>query len=327
MRRPVGVILAAVLLGIVALFGILGAALALGVSIFSHNPVIPKLPEVRAVMIGTTTIELGFFLFCGWTVTGLFRLRRWARTAAIVIAGIVAFFSAMTGIGVLMAGKYAAMLPPGPAAGNVQTVLVGFAVFSFVVAAISLWWLTYFNLAGVRAAFAGLQELAAGAGATETTAALPEPGTPGWRIVIMIWAWLILISILYLPFLLWRGMPMFFFGAILRGWAGTTALLITWAIEIYMAIGLLRKWKPAWYVALIFQIYAIGYSATFMLPGVRARFFEYMQEVMTRSSEGLASPAAFLSTNFFGFCLGMGLILVLILIWALIQRREDYLGA
>ncbi len=330
MRRPVSVIIAGTFLGIIALFGIAIELLALGFSIFSHSPVIPKLPGVRAMMIGVTGFELGFFVFCAWTVVGLFRLRNWARVSAVVIAGVLAFFSALLGVGILLGRHYAAMLPPGPASENVDTALVGVALFCFLFSLISIWWLVCFNLSFVRTAFAGSQRLAAGtgqAGMIGTTGMTPEPRMPGWRIVIVVWAWLILVSILTLPVVLWMGTPMFFFGAILRGWIGTLTVLVIWAAEIYMAIGLLRKWKPAWYLALFFQIYAIGYFAAFLLPGVRARFLVYMEEVIERSSQGLASPAAFMNTTFFGFCLGFGLILVLVLTWALIQRREDYLHA
>lgn len=330
MRKPVGVIIAGVLLGVFALFGILGELLSLGIFIFSHSPVIPKIPGVRAMMISFTALELAFFIFCAWTVVGLFRLRPWARVAAIVIAGLNAFFAAATGFGVLMARHYAAMLPPGPASANVDTVLVGVAVFGFLMALISIWWIVYFCLSSVRRAFAGTPALTAAAGAygtTEIVAAQPKPPISGWRVVIIVWACLLLFSVVSLPMVLWMGTPMFFFGAILSGWAVRAFLLVTWAIEIYMAIGLLRKWKAAWYVALLFQVYAIGYSAEFLLPGVRARFGGYMQDVMARSSAGLVGPNPFMSTRIIGWSMGFGLIVVFVLIWALIARRQDYLHA
>lgn len=330
MRRPVGVIIAAVLLGIVALFGILGEALALGVAIFSHSPVIPKIPGVRAMMISFTALELAFFVFCAWAVVALFRLRPWSRVAAIVIAGVMTFFTACGGFGMFLARHYAAMLPPGPASANVDTAIVGMALFCFLISLISIWWLIYFSLAGVRRAFVGSPAFAAGAGpdgTTAITAVSAKPPTSGWRIVIIIWACLMLLSVVSLPAVLWMNMPMFFFGAILGGSAGRVVVLVLWAIEIYMAIGLLRKWKAAWYVALLFQIYAIGYCAEFVVPSVRARYMAYMQDIMARSSAGLVAPEAFMNGTFLAFGFGFGAILAVVLTWALIARKEDYLHA
>jgi len=330
MRRPVGVVVAGILLGMIALFGILMELAELGIFIFSHSPVIPKLPALRAGMIGFTGLQLAFFIFCAWTVVDLFRLRNWARVAAVAIAGVLAFFSAATGVVILLGRQYAALLPPGPGSGDVAAALVGFATFCFAISAISIWWIIYLNLAGVRGAFSRTQAPAAGAAPTETVGAatMVQPrGTPGWRIVIMIWCWMILLSVITLPMVLWMGTPIFLFGAILRGWAGTATMLALWVVEIYMAIGLLRKWKAAWYVALFFQIYAVGYAATFLLPGVRAHFSAYLREAMERSSQGLAWPAPIMSTSLLTFGLGLGIIVVLVLTWALIQRRDDYLSA
>ncbi|MGA7886433.1 MAG: hypothetical protein WCA44_11880 [Acidobacteriaceae bacterium] len=329
MRRPAGVIIAAVLLGIVALFGILGEALALGVAIFSHSPVIPKIPGVRAVMISSTAVELAFFVFCAWTVVGLFRMRPWSRIAAIVIASLFAFFSACMGVGVLLVRQYASMLPPGPASASVNTGITVMGACCFLYSAISIWWIVYFNFASVRGAFAGTPAVTAAAGPDGTTAiiaAQPASGTPGWRIVIIVWACMMLLGSVYLVAVVWTGIPMFFFGAILTGAAAKAGYIVMCAVEIYLGIGLLRKWKAAWYVALLFQVYVIAYSAELLLPGVRARFLGFMQVMMERSSGGLVYPPSFTNSIVF-FSFGFGAILAVVLIWALIARKEDYLHA
>lgn len=330
MRRPAGVTVAAILLGILALFGIVAEGAGLVASIFVHNPAMPQVPGVRATMIGATALELGFFVFCAWTVVGLVRLRSWARVGVLIISGLLCFFCAVGGIGILLARYYVAPLQSGPNSAVAQAVLVGIALFCFLLSLIGVWWLVYFNRESVRRAFAAAPILTQGAGPAGTIgmAAVPaEPRMPGWRIVIMVWSWLILVSVLYLPMALWMRTPMFFFGTILRGWSGTVVLLVFWAVEIYMAVGLLRRWKPAWYVALFFQIYAVGYSATFLLPGVRGRFLAYIQELMERSYQGMAAPTVFLSARLIGFGFSLGLVLIAVLTWALIQRRDDYLGA
>lgn len=329
MRRPVGVIVAGILLGIVALFGILSEIATLGIFIFSHSPVIPKIPGMRGVMISVTAVELAFFVFCAWTAVALFMLRPWARVAAIAIAGLFTFFSAIMGLGVLLGRHYAAMLPPGPASANVDTVMVVLALCCFVFSAISIWWFIYFNFSQVRRAFAGPQAATFDTGAmgtTEVIAAPAQTGTSGWRVVIIGWACLMLLSSLYLLSVFWTHLPMFLFGAILSGPAADLFVVAMCAVEIYMGIGLLRKWRPAWYLSLLFQVYILGYSAEFLLPGVRARFMVYMQDIMERTSSGVVPPLDFMGSTM-ALAFGIGVIIAFLLIWALIARREDYLHA
>jgi hypothetical protein len=328
MRRPVGVVLAAIVLGAIALLGILFAGAGVVASIFVHSPVIPKLPGLRAVMIGSTALELSFFVFCAWTAVALVRLRPWARIAVLIVGGLVFFFSACGGFGMLLARHYAALLPAGPGAADAQMVLMGMVAFFFLLSLVGVWWLIYFNLGSVRAAFAGPRAMAAG-GAPGDPAAVPAR-TSGWRIVIMVWAWLMLVSVLYLPIILWMRTPLFLFGAVLRGWAETLTMLGLWAVNIYMGLGLLRKWKPAWYLALAFQIYCIAFFASLLLPKVQQQFFGYEQESMRRWSMGAASQPGFAMISsrwFMGFEFALCLIVVFVLTWALIRRRADYLGS
>lgn len=151
MRRPAGVVLAAVLLGIVAVFGILCTAPGVVFAIFTHNPVLPS--AFRPYVVFTSAIGLCFFLWCAWTVIDLFRMRGWARISAAVIGILVAIFSAAAGGGVLAARRYAPVLPAGVSNVNVSSIMVYVAIAYFVLAAIGIWWAIYFNLAPVRAAF------------------------------------------------------------------------------------------------------------------------------------------------------------------------------
>ena len=316
MRRPLGVILAGIVLGLIALVGTLTELVSLWAAIFMHTPGVAV--GLRGIMITGTLVQLVCLVACGWTAVGLFRLSRWARIATIVIGAVMAFFAALSGVGILLMRK-GAVLPTGPAAPQVQTVLAAFAAFCFLLSLIGVWWLIYFNLGSVRTVFEGAQ----GAMGAEPASA-PMPGS---RIVIMIWAWMILLSVLSVPWVVWTRMPLFFFGETLRGWVGVLVFLGLWVVEVYMALGLLWKWKPAWYLAMFFQVYAVGYIAIFLLPQVRGRFFEYVHEIVARSSQGMAAPPILLDTRFFGFCLGAGLILILVFTWALIRRRDDYLSA
>lgn len=329
MRRPAGAIVAAILLGLAALLGIPFTVFGIVFGLMGH--VAPELPRTaRASMIFGSIMELCGFVFCGCTAIGLFRLRPWARIAAIVLGGLSCFGCLMAGMGILLLRSTPGGLPATPNPAAVGMVLTGTAVTCFAVALLGVWWVVYFNLGSTRRAFAGQRpspESAAVPDAIALAAAVPEPATPGSRIVLVVWSWLTLFSVLSLPMVLWMHTPLFFFGAILRGWAGTLTLLAFWAAEIYMALGIMRRWKPAWYLALFFQIYAVGYTATLLAPGVRARFSAYLHEAMSLPAYGVPSAAAFFNGRFYAFCLVLGLTMVVLFTWALIQRRDDYLRA
>lgn len=151
MHRPGGVVVAAVLLGIIALFGILCTGTGLVLAIFTHNPILPN--AFRPYAVFSNAIGLGFFLWCAWTVIDLFRMRVWARISAAVIGLLVTVFSIIAGIGLLFARRYAPMIPAGASSVPISSMLVYAALFYFVTAAIGLWWAIYFNLSHVRGAF------------------------------------------------------------------------------------------------------------------------------------------------------------------------------
>ncbi len=155
MRKPVGVIFAAVILGLIALLGTAVAGLALGVTLYSHRPLIPRIPAVEAGMY----LMAGFCLFCLWTAIHLIRMRRWTRPAMVVVGGVVFVFSTLAGGGLMWVRQsgwvdlIASMAPPGPYSGAVQAAVAGAAVASFLIAVAGVWWMVYFCRGRVKAAF------------------------------------------------------------------------------------------------------------------------------------------------------------------------------
>lgn len=149
MRRPVGLILAAVLLGLIAMLGLLTEGLVLSVSIFAHRPLIPKIPAVEI----SVYLMIGFDLFCLWTAINLLRMRGWTRRAMVAIGCVVFVLSAVAGAGLLWARQFAALLPPGPYSGDVQIGVVCAATVCFLIALAGVWWTIYFCRARVRVLF------------------------------------------------------------------------------------------------------------------------------------------------------------------------------
>jgi hypothetical protein len=155
MRKPVGVMLAAVTLGLIALLGAAIAGLALGVTLYSHRPLIPRIPAVEAGMY----LMAGFCLFCLWTAIGLIRMRRWTRPAMVVVGGVIFVFSTLAGGGLMWVRQsgwvdlIASMAPPGPYSAGVRAAVLGAAVTSFLVALAGVWWMVYFCRERVKGAF------------------------------------------------------------------------------------------------------------------------------------------------------------------------------
>src|SRR5208282_3322889 len=94
------------------------------------------------------------------TTVGLFRLRRWARYSILVICGCLALFGLVSCLMILLL-----MFVPLPMAANmdasqaqsaqsfVKIMFGAMAFFYFLVGALGVFWLVYFNLKTVREAF------------------------------------------------------------------------------------------------------------------------------------------------------------------------------
>ncbi len=155
---PAGVAVAAVVLGLMAFLGLLAAAAAAIALFVIRSPLIPRIPAVRMATAGMDALTLALVILAVCTIIGLFRLKVWARYS-IAFLGLLDFlvFGIMT-IGVLIAraksGMASLTLPNNPNF-TLGDILLGVAVFYAVLALIGVWWMIYFNLTSVRAAFAG----------------------------------------------------------------------------------------------------------------------------------------------------------------------------
>ncbi len=329
MRRPVGVTVAAVILGIMAFFGAALMLLALVFSLFVHSPLIAR--ALRPMVAAANALGLCFFLYCGWTVVDLFRVRRWARISVVVIGALMFLTSAVAAIGVLMVRPFVP-LPPGTSPAQMSHVFFAIAAFYSLFCLVGLWWVVYFNLAHVRAAFSASRLIV-------THPDILPPGgeaifpsgaaTSGWRIVIIVWAALLFCGVLGLPVVLLMHAPLFLFGATIAGPAEAGLVLLFVAVEIYTGIGLLRKWRAAWYVALLWQVYSVVYFLALLIPGVESRFVAYERQFMTQWSLAGTTPYSAPLIDLGPFMvLGMilGGVVVVVCTIALFARKEDYFG-
>jgi hypothetical protein len=154
---PAGVVIAAVVLGLMAFLALLFTGFSAIVLFVTHNRVIPNIPTVRMVAAGLDAVMLALVILCFCTVYGLFRMKIWARYS-VVLLGLLDFlaFGLMTAgilIGRARSGLAAAPLPNNPNI-TIGDVMIWLAAFYAVLALIGVWWMVYFNTKHVRQAFA-----------------------------------------------------------------------------------------------------------------------------------------------------------------------------
>jgi hypothetical protein len=164
-RRPAGVVLSAVILGLAALFLILLAAVTTLSIAFVHHPSSPN----AAIGISTppppaffTAIALMTALFyavlAAWaiaTLIGLLRMRPWSRISIMIIGGglaAIGIFSALISFAMptLMATT---PMPPTVDPAMLHGIFVGMAIIALLIAALGVFWLVYFALRSTREAF------------------------------------------------------------------------------------------------------------------------------------------------------------------------------
>lgn len=164
MRRPVGVVLSAIVLGLAAAMLCLMAGLsALGAAIVQHTPMTieaPGVPQSSSFMLGVMAFSVLLYLALAvWaivTVVGLFRMRNWARISIMVIGGgiaLIGLFSTLVSAAMPAMMKSVPM-PPNTNPAVMRGTFIFMAIVWLVIAAIGIWWLVYFALRPTREAFA-----------------------------------------------------------------------------------------------------------------------------------------------------------------------------
>jgi hypothetical protein len=157
-KRPVGVGVAAVILALMAAVGLLVAGLLVAVLFLKHYPIVPNIPAVRLFVICFDVLMFLLVLWSLWTVVGLFQLKPWARFSILALGALDLCFFGVQSVGLLVLRSrydFSMMMPTGPGAIHVSTVLLEVAAFEALLALIGVWWLVYFSLSYVRGAFVG----------------------------------------------------------------------------------------------------------------------------------------------------------------------------
>lgn len=153
---PAGVVVAAVVLGLMTFVGLLIAAFSAFALFVARTALIPRITSVRMAAGALDALLLALVILAIFTIVGLFRLKVWARYSMILL-GLLDFvvFAIMTA-GVLVArvksGMGAMTLPNNPSV-TLGEILIWLAVFYAVLALIGVWWMLYFSRERMRGVF------------------------------------------------------------------------------------------------------------------------------------------------------------------------------
>ena len=312
-RRPVGVILAAIVLGLASLFLLVMAALTLlGALIGAHAPVNPGGQPAPAGLIVGISVATAFFYtaLAGWAITtlvGLVRLRPWSRISIMIIGGgtvVIGLFSAC--LFLAMPTLMASMPMPQNASADphlLRTVFFSIAFACLLVSSIGVWWLVYFSLHRIREAFKTrivpihiapdtyaqpsiasadffqpVQQLV-----PQPVYAAPQTPSSGRPISITVLATLLFVCGTMVIPTLFLSQPLLVFGFVATGKIAIILKLVFALWTVAAGIGLLKLQRPAWHLAMTYCIFCILNTCGILLPGGMNRMRDYMHNLVARS--------------------------------------------
>lgn len=326
MQRPIGIFIAGVILLVSGLLGLLVFGMGIFAVLSASSVQTTMASSVRAVACVTEGVFAALSLFVCWVAIGLFRMRAWARYVSIVLAALGACFCGLSAI--LMTLLQNMPLPtPNLPPQVLHRVFVILAIVYFVVAAIALFWVIYFNREPVRAAFA---EAAARRQGQDAYGGVILPNRYQHAVVgfaqMILWivAVLFLLGSASMVVLMLLGTPMF-----VLGWlaTGTVAFLleVLWAsLLLYAGLGLLFRWRAGWFLAVALQLYSLLSVVLLLAPGYPARLFAASQMLAARLTPGAGATPVNAPFLVAGSAVG-GLFALGILV-ALIHCRQSYLS-
>jgi hypothetical protein len=306
-NRSAGITIVAILQFIgSALLLAMAALMAFAMIMAAPPPNDPRLPPAFFKMI-RIVVPLFYALPAVWgivTAVGLLQLKNWARISTIVFSVLLMVFGAF---GVLTSMVFFLKPPAGNGMDPKMFSFIGVftAVFALAQIGVGIWWMVFFNRAGVKAQFLPqpLPYLHAEQGSSPYTINMPHSATPPppslsisteaanpadvaplpappitapqrptRPLSISIIAWFLLASCIFVPFSLFMHPPVVLFATILSGWQAVVFMVISGALNVYVAIALLRMKAVGRLVAIGYLVFGLLNIAVFYFaPGRSAR--------------------------------------------------------
>jgi hypothetical protein len=329
MKRPIGLILSAIVLGVAAFFLTLttGLMVLAGVSADRHHQLIAPTPAITPhffiyLMLAVAVFYAALATWATLTVIGILRLRSWARYSILIIGGGLAVLGLFTAMGTLVSRT---MLPtlsaqqPNADPRIFSAVFFVMTSFYLLITAVGVWWLIYFNLRPVRELFSNARfEIPSSTQIFVSPDPVPTP-------IKIIAGFLFLGAVgcllcLFLPF------PAFLFGFILPI-AVTHILYLAFAVlAAFAGYGLLRLKESARLLTMAFIVLGIFNLAMVALPRYQSSWQAYSAQIVHSMPviPGQTQPPATYSTTLLGFSAFVGLIVYGFALWLLHRHRAAF---
>jgi hypothetical protein len=211
------------------------------------------------------------------TVVGILRLRNWGRISILIFGGCMAIFGLFGLLGTFMMSTFMHAMPamqPSPPAFIMQAAMIIMSAINSFTLAIGIWWLIYFNLHKVKAAFvppAMLPTLLPDG--TPDGILLPyaaPPPAPSYfppaPTAITIMGWFLLVSALCCLLVMLIPFPGFFLGFIATGIGKDLLYLAFAALAAYSGWGLLHLRESGRRVAIAYLCLGIVQMPLLLTP-------------------------------------------------------------
>jgi hypothetical protein len=349
MKKPPGIIIAAVLLILLAVIGSIGTVGLVVVIAITPHPAING--RQMQVIEGVLAAFFALSAILKWCVgVGLFRGKNWARIGGVVLGGLMALSYACFALGIL-----AMMTMPQLRSQLVNThfALILCVLFYLLMTAFGLWLAIYLSLKSIRQAFrsdaayvptsvaypsnAALDAATAPAfpasvaySGTSPTSAQFNPGLKLPRIVVLVLAALNLVGSLSLLTMAAAGFPLVFPGISLQGHAAALAMVVLAAINMTIAIALYRRFPSAYYAAIALQLIGIVSSLAMLTPSFRNRAMASYAAISARIAPPPPQMAAMMHTMQNGVLIFNAILAPIIcafFIWALLRDLASIRGS
>ncbi len=328
MKRPIGLILSAIVLSLAALFFILTAAFMVFVGIFAdHRPNIATTPFTTQhfflyLMLAVALFYVALATWAILTIIGILRLRSWARYSILIIGGGITILSLFAAMGTLVSRtilpNLAAQQP------NVDRhifSIVSFVIVAFylIVAAVGVWWLIYFNLRSIRELFSIAKFRIPSPIDTLVT---PDPVPPAIKIV----AGFLLLGAVFCLLCIFLPFPAFFLGFILPPKVSHILYVAFTALASFAGYGLLRLKESARLLTIAFLLLGFCNLAMLALPWYQSRLNTYTAQIMQSIPlmQGQFPPPVAYSSALLLFSCTFGLIVYGFVFWLLHRHRAAF---
>jgi hypothetical protein len=334
MKRPIPVILSAILLALLALLQLALALsmIAAGVLFLHKGLPVPATPAPTPMPIPPSFLPVMMFAFslfyaalATWsilTLIGLVRMRSWARYSILVIAGCITLFGAiatLTSIAMPFLMRSAQLATqPAPDPNLMRGAFLFMGLISGIFTAVAISQLVYYNLANTRAIFQ--QYAPVRLDPPNTSTGRPRPTA------ITVISWFFLISGPFMLIYSLLPIPAYVLGFVVNGIAArmvyATFALVTFAI----GYGLFRLRSEARVTFIAWIIFGFFNMAAILTPWGSRNFDAYMQK-FTYHNPAAPTPNLFAGHQLIIFSFLFATAINLFFLWLIHRHREAFTPA